>query len=89
MPRPVDLPRIVAIAIMAAGAAIADEAPCEARLTVGEAVRIASTVGLVRIAKVACANGIWEVEGQDSRGRGIEVAVDPPTGRVLRVARDE
>jgi uncharacterized membrane protein YkoI len=56
-------------------------------ITLGRAVEIARTRGLVRATDAACDGGAWDIEGLDAAGREIEVEIDPQSGRVLRVAR--
>lgn len=86
--------RSPALTATAAAAALlatpaAADGRCEGPVIIAEAVRIAATAGLVRAEKVECDDGKWEVEGRDARGREIEVDVDPRSGRILKVGRDD
>ncbi|MCS6933161.1 MAG: PepSY domain-containing protein [Acetobacteraceae bacterium] len=56
-------------------------------ITLGRAVEIARTQGLVRATEAVCDERAWDIEGFDASGREIEVEIDPRSGRVLRVAR--
>jgi uncharacterized membrane protein YkoI len=69
--------------------AMGDDDRCRGPITAEEAMRIARTAGLMRVEEVDCDDGKWEVEGQDARGREIEVEVSARSGRILDVDRDD
>lgn len=56
-------------------------------ITLGRAIEIARTRGLVRATEAVCDDRAWDIEGFDASGREIAVEIDPQSGRVLRVAR--
>jgi hypothetical protein len=56
-------------------------------ITLGRAIEIARTRGLVRATEAVCDDRAWDIEGLDASGHEIEVEIDPQSGRVLRVAR--
>lgn len=56
-------------------------------ITLGRAIEIARTRGLVRATDAVCDDRAWDIEGFDASGREIAVEIDPRSGRVLRVAR--
>ena len=56
-------------------------------IPLGRAIEIARTRGLVRATEAVCDGRAWDIEGFDASGREIAVAIDPQSGRVLRVAR--
>lgn len=56
-------------------------------ITLGRAIEIARTRGLVRATEAVCDDRAWDIEGFDASGREIEIEIDPQSGRVLRVAR--
>lgn len=56
-------------------------------ITLGRAIEIARTRGLVRATDAVCDDRAWDIEGTDASGREIEVEIDPRSGRVLKVAR--
>jgi uncharacterized membrane protein YkoI len=44
--------------------------------------------GIVKLDKVELDDGVWEVEGEDARGREIEMKVDARSGRIIKLERD-
>jgi uncharacterized membrane protein YkoI len=44
--------------------------------------------GIVKLDKVELDDGVWEVEGEDDRGREIEMKVDARSGRIIKLERD-
>lgn len=56
-------------------------------ISLGRAIEIARTRGLVRATDAVCDARGWDIEGFDAAGREIEVEIDPLDGRVLKVAR--
>ncbi len=89
MLRPIVLIALIVALPLVAAPAMAGDDRCRGPITAEDAVRIARTVGLVRIEDVDCDDGTWEVEGRDARGREIEVQISPRTGRILDVDRDD
>jgi len=45
--------------------------------------------GIVKIKEVELDDGIWEVEGYDSRGYEIEMKVDAASGQIVKLERDD
>jgi hypothetical protein len=66
----------------------ADRSCSAGSVTIPQAIEIAREAGLVRVKKVECDDGLWEVEGWTEAGREIEVEIDPRTGRIVKVERD-
>jgi hypothetical protein len=56
-------------------------------ITLGRAIEIARTHGLVRATDAVCDDRAWDIEGFDASGREIGIEIDPRSGRVLRVVR--
>lgn len=68
--------------------AAADDDRCRGPVTAERAIGIACRAGMVRVTKLECDDGTWEIEGRDARGREMEVEIDPRTGRILDIACD-
>jgi len=65
--------------------------PALARFVDIEDVRaMAFDRGIVRLEEIELKRkkGIWKVEGEDARGREIEMKVDAYTGRIIKMERD-
>jgi len=65
--------------------------PALARFVDIEEVRaMAFNRGIVRLEEIELKRkkGIWKVEGEDARGREIEMKVDAYTGRIIKMERD-
>lgn len=78
----------IALSMLAAVPAFADEGLCRTGITAEEAIRIAREAGIARVQEVDCDDGRWEVEGRDAQGRRIEVKVGAGDGRVVEVERE-
>ena len=87
------LARGILLAALAASAtalplpALADR--CAGPVSAEQAIGIARAAGVARVEKLECDDGLWEVEGRDATGREIEVEIDPRTGRIVKVERDD
>jgi uncharacterized membrane protein YkoI len=65
--------------------------PALARFVDIEDVRaMAFDRGIVRLEEIELKRkkGIWKVEGEDARGREIQMKVDAYTGRIIKMERD-
>jgi len=65
--------------------------PALARFVDIEEVRaMAFNRGIVKLEEIELKRkkGIWKVEGEDARGREIEMKVDAYTGRIIKMERD-
>jgi uncharacterized membrane protein YkoI len=69
--------------------ALADDRCDRAETRAEHAIEIARGAGVALVEDLDCDDGRWEVEGRDANGREIEVRIDPRTGQVLRVERDD
>jgi predicted small secreted protein len=56
-------------------------------ISMQQALRVATNIGLVTVAHTQFAGYEWQIEGRDISGRYMEVDVDATTGAVLNVDR--
>jgi predicted small secreted protein len=56
-------------------------------ISMQEALRVATDLGLVTVSHTEFAGDEWQIEGRDRSGRYMEVDVDATTGEVLNVDR--
>ena len=56
-------------------------------ISMQEALRVATDLGLVTVSHTEFAGDEWQIEGRDISGRYMEVDVDATTGEVLNVDR--
>jgi predicted small secreted protein len=56
-------------------------------ISMQEALRVATDLGLVTVSHTEFAGDEWQIEGRDMSGRYMEVDVDATTGEVLNVDR--
>jgi hypothetical protein len=56
-------------------------------ISMQEALRVATDIGLATVSHTQFAGDEWQIEGRDIRGRYIEVGVDTTTGEVRYVNR--
>ena len=56
-------------------------------ISMQEALRVATDLGLVTVSHTQCAGDEWQIERRDMSGRYMEVDVDATTGEVLNVDR--
>jgi hypothetical protein len=56
-------------------------------ISMQEALRVATGLGLVTVSHTQFAGDEWQIEGRDMSGRYIEVDVDAATGEVRNVDR--
>ena len=56
-------------------------------ISMQEALRVASDLGLVTVSHTEFAGDEWQIEGRDMSGRYMEVDGDATTGEVLNVDR--
>lgn len=80
---------LAAALALAPAAALADDRCDRAEVRAERAIEIARGAGVAVVEDLDCDDGRWEVEGRDANGREIEVRIDPRTGRVLKVERDD
>jgi predicted small secreted protein len=56
-------------------------------ISMQQALRVATNIGLVTVSHTQFAGYEWQIEGRDISGRYMEVDVDATTGAVLNVDR--
>ena len=56
-------------------------------ISMQQALRVATNIGLVTVSHTQFAGYEWQIEGRDISGRYMEVDVDATTGEVLNVDR--
>jgi len=56
-------------------------------ISMQQALRVATNIGLVTVSHTQFAGYEWQIEGRDVSGRYMEVDVDATTGAVLNVDR--
>lgn len=83
------LPFLAAAPLLLLRPALADDRCDRAGTRAEGAIEIARGAGVALVEDLDCDDGRWEVEGRDGNGREIEVRIDPRTGQVLRVERDD
>ena len=79
------LPIIAAVALGTATPAMAYDAG--SMLSMQDALDVATNIGLTTVSYTEFQGDKWEIEGRDTSGRYMEVAVDAGTGDVLWVNR--
>ncbi|WP_161988448.1 PepSY domain-containing protein [Elioraea sp. Yellowstone] len=83
-------PAAMAAAILGtASPVVADDRCDRAEVRAERAIAIAREAGVALVEDLECDDGRWDIEGRSANGREIEIRIDPRTGRVLRVERDD
>jgi Peptidase propeptide and YPEB domain len=79
------LPIIAAVALGMATPAMAYDSGTT--LSMQEALDVATNIGLTTVSYTEFQGNKWEIQGHDTSGRYMEIAVDAGTGDVLWVNR--
>ncbi len=83
---------IAGATVLGSPALAGDDVPARAAagmLTVAEVHQRLVAEGFTRIEEIEFDDGRYEVEAIDSRGREVELDIDPATGRILKVDYDD